>query len=180
MVVDTGKTVDVNPFSLDYKLMTAKVADAVVKYECRFTGQTELLLICNAIHVPAMSNNLILPFIMRNDGVVVNDVPKIQVMIPLEADHSVYFPADDFCIPLSLWGIFLYFPTSKPAVAESDGIDDVYALTPDQWDPHFNVYTGNEESMLDWEGNMVEPRHCSWIILADVPDDLIRRFAEFD
>ena len=100
-------------------------------------------------------------------------MPKIQVTNPTEADHSVYFPADNFRIPLSLWGIFSYFPTAKPPVSELDKIDDVYALTPDRWNPHSDVYARNEESMLDWEGNMVEPKHCNRIILADVPDDPI-------
>ena len=32
----------------------------------------------------------------------------------------------------------------------------LFLLTPDEpWDPHLEVYARNEESMLDWEGNMV-------------------------
>jgi hypothetical protein len=41
--------------------------------------KTYLLIVRNALHVPSMQHNLIPPFIMREAGLVVNDVPKMQV-----------------------------------------------------------------------------------------------------
>eukprot|EP00957_Ditylum_brightwellii_P098850 7530471-Ditylum_brightwellii.AAC.1 len=61
-----------------------------------------------------MKNNPILPFIMQEVGIEVNDVPKIQVSNPRERDHSIYFKETGFHIPMALWGTFLYFPSSKP------------------------------------------------------------------
>ena len=36
--------------------------------------------------------------------------------------------------------------------------DEVYLLTPTRFNPHDDAYAANEESMLDWEGNMIEKK----------------------
>ena len=51
---------------------------------------------------------------MRKAGIRINDTPKIQVDKPTVSDHSIYFLDDDFRNPISLWGVFSYFLTSKP------------------------------------------------------------------
>jgi hypothetical protein len=33
--------------------------------------------------------------------------------------------------------------------------EDIYLLTPSQWNPHDHSYATNEENMLDREGNML-------------------------
>jgi hypothetical protein len=75
---------------------------------------------------------------------------------PSVDDHSLCFPETGFRIPLSLWGVFSYFHTSKPTAKFMQETEDVYLLTPSRWDPHCDAYAINEENMLDWEGNMVE------------------------
>eukprot|EP00957_Ditylum_brightwellii_P088115 6711983-Ditylum_brightwellii.AAC.1 len=57
---------------------------------------------------------------------------------------------------MALWGTFLYFPSSEPTVEELQVSDVIYLLTPSKFNPHDDVYAANEDSMLDWEGNMVE------------------------
>ena len=167
---DTGRHVDVSPFSPSYEPTTARIVDAAVRYECPFSGQEFLFLVLNAIYIPAMKNNLLPPFIMREAGIIVRDTPKIQLTNPTEMDHAITFP-DGFRIPLSLWGIFSFFPTSKPTENEADDIEDVYTLTPARINPHSDVYARNEEHMLDWEGNMVDPKHRTKILLETVSDD---------
>lgn len=76
LIEDLGKSVDVTPFSPDYSPLQAKLIDCAVQYDCPYNGRTYMLLIRNAIYVPSMTNNLIPPFIMREAGVVVNDIPK--------------------------------------------------------------------------------------------------------
>ena len=45
-------------------------------------------------------------------------------------------------------------------------------LTPTIWNPHSNAYVINEESMLDWEGNMRhEKDHEKRVVLEDIPSD---------
>ena len=99
-----------------------------------------------------------------------NDTPKIQVNDPTTSDHSIYFPETDFRIPLSLWGVFSYFPSLKPMAQTLQETEEVYLLTPSHWNPHCDSYTQNEENMLDWEGNMVERKDRMQILIDDLPD----------
>jgi hypothetical protein len=81
------------------------------------------------------------------------------------------FPETNFRIPLLLWGTFSYFVTSKPAAEFMQGTDDVCMLTPSRWNPHCDAHAMNEDSMLDWEGNLIEKRDRSQIMLSDVCED---------
>ena len=74
--------------------------------------------------------------------------------------------------PLSVWGIFSYFPSIKPSIQDLQGEQDVYILTLVTWNPHSDTYTSNEDSMLDWEGNMKERK--DWhhnMVLEELEDD---------
>ena len=107
---------------------------------------------------------------IREEGIQVNDTPKIQVNDPMTSDHSIYFPDTDFRIPLSLWGVFLYFPLLKPMAQTLKETEEVYLLMPSLWNPHCDWYAQNEENMLDWEGNMVERKDRMQILINDLPD----------
>ena len=133
------------------------VVDACVGYDCPTTGETCILLFCNALYVPAMEHNLVPPFIMHEAGIVVNDVPKIHVADPDVKDHTLYFPEVDFTIPLCLHGIFSYFQCRCPTREELQNAD-VLVMTPDcnSWNPHLDLWMRNEEAMVDWEGNVLD------------------------
>ena len=169
----SGRTAVVNPFTPDYDaLPEVPIVDAAVMYECPTSGKESILLVRNALHVPAMEQNLIPPFVMREAGIVVNDTPKIHVKDPTIEDHSLYFEETNFRIPMALWGTFSYFPTRSPTNDELAACDDVYLLTPNGiWNPHSDSYSRNEEMMTDWEGQMVEPQHRKQILLSDIPED---------
>ena len=97
----TGRKVDVTPFTPDYDaLEKIPVVDAVLLYECPYEGREVLLLIQDALYVPAMENNLIPPFLMRETGLVVNDTAKIHLSDPTEDDCAIIFLKSDFWIPL--------------------------------------------------------------------------------
>ena len=172
IIAGTGKKVDVSPFTPDYKLLTVPLVDATVKYDNPYNGKTYILVLRNALYVPSMDHNLIPPFMLREMGVTVNDVPKIHKEDPTVDDHAITFVETGFRIPLSLWGIFSYFPTSKPMHDDLLNPNEVYTLSPATWNPHSDAYSVNEESMLDWEGNMQPKKDCQhWIVLDDVEDD---------
>jgi hypothetical protein len=171
IISDTGRVADVNAFTPDCSSMRISIVDAAVGYECPYNGKSYIFLLCNALHVPSMRNNLIPPFVMREAGIKVNDTPKIQTSNPTEEDHSIYFPDNDFQIPLSLWGVFSYFNTSKPSAEQTMNVEDVYLLTPSTMNPHCDAYASNEDSMLDWEGNMVQKRDRVQILLSDIPEN---------
>ena len=113
----TGRTADVNAFSPKYDTAQLPIVDAIIQYDCPHTGQSYLLVIRNALYVPEMMNHLIPPFIMREAGINVHDTPKIHLDDPGISDHSIEFPETNLRIPLSLNGMFSYFPTSKLTAA---------------------------------------------------------------
>ena len=119
-----------------------------------------------------MTHNLLPPFMLREAGIKINEVPKIHVTSPSEEHHAIIFQETNFRIPLTLHGTFSYFPTSKPTTQELEEPEDVYVLTPTTWNPHSDAYVINEESMLDWEGNMKHERdHEKRVVLEDIPSD---------
>ena len=173
IIAETRKKVDVSPFTPDYKLLTVPLVDAMVKYDNPYNGKSYILVLHNALYVPSMDNNLIPPFMLREMGVTVNDIPKIHKQDPTVDDHAITFVETGFRIPLSLWGIFSYFPASKPTHDDLLNPNKVYILSLATWNPHSNAYSTNEESMLDWEGNMQPKRDCQHrIVLDDVEDDV--------
>ena len=98
-----------------------------------------------------------------------SDAPKIHVKNPTVNDHSLFFPGADVGIPLSLMGIYSYFPSRTPTRTELEECR-VLLMTPEgsSWNPHSDVYTRNEESMLDWNGQMIEPKDRVRILLSDI------------
>ena len=45
-------------------------------------------------------------------------------------------------------------------------------MTPDghSWDPHYGAYADNEENMMDWNSQMIEPKDRTRIVLQDLPE----------
>ena len=154
----TGKkAITVSAFSPEYKPMDVPVVDAALMYRCPFSGTEHLLVVMNALYVPTMTHNLISPFILHEAGVTVNDKAKIHCNDPGQDDHALVFD-DGFWIPMQLHGIFSFFTTTKPTDEEVERTEDVYLLTPDQFNPHHVAYALNEDATLDWEGNIIAPK----------------------
>ena len=156
----TGKTCNVSPF-MD-GLGVAKdvpIVDGAVAYDCPYTRETYILIVRNALHIPSMENNLIPPFIMRQGGVVVNDVPKFQCKDPSVEDHTISFDTCDLRIPMQLKGTFSYFHTRTPMPEELHDRDKVF-ITPDssEWNPHCLSFERNERAMLDYEGELSDSK----------------------
>ena len=173
IIAKTGKKVDVSPFTPDYKPLTVPLVDATVKYDNPYNGKTYILVLRNALYVPLMDHNLIPPFMLREMGVTVNDVPEIHKEDPTVYNHAMTFVETGFRIPLSLWGIFSYFPTSKPMHDDLLNPNEVYILSPATWNPHSDAYSVNEESMLDWEGNMQPKKDRQHRIVLDDVEDVL-------
>jgi len=68
-------------------------------------------------------------------------------------------------------GVFSYFPTSRTSIGLCNSTDDIYILMPTQWNPSLDVYSQNEESMLDWEGNMTRREERVRILMLEVSED---------
>ena len=179
VVEQSGKTVEVSPFTPDYKPIKVAVVNAMIQYDSPLDGKEYMLVIQNALQVPSMSNNLIPPFIMWENGIMVNECAKIHCEDPTREDHAIIFKGYDLRIPLRLHGIFSYFVTRKPDIESVVDADEpsfcateIYALTPTKWNPHTDAYALNEESIIDWEGNIREKGHCDVkIVLDEIGDE---------
>ena len=55
-------------------------------------------------------------------------------------------------------GRILIFPISDTTAPDLQDGNDRYILTPKIWNPHSDTYAMDEESMIDWEGNMQDPK----------------------
>jgi len=72
----TGKEVNVSGFTKSLgKPLVVPVVNAAVVYDCEKSGQTYILIICNALYVRDMEVNLIPPIMMRMANIVVNECP---------------------------------------------------------------------------------------------------------
>ena len=78
----------------------------MVRYDNPYNGKSYILVLHNALYVPSMDNNLNPPFMLREMGVTVNDVPKIHKEDPTVDNHTITFVEMGFQIPLSLWAYF--------------------------------------------------------------------------
>ena len=138
-----------------------EIRDGALAYDCPHSGETYILILRNALHVPEMKNNLLPPFILREGGVTVNDKAKIHCKEPTVEDHTVSFESLelDLRIHLQLNGIFSCFHTRCPNSRELDECDKIF-MTPDssQWNPNCTSFANNESSILDSEGNIAVPR----------------------
>ena len=47
-----GETMDVAPFTADYKPIRVELVDAALKYECPYSGEPKILIIRRGLHVP--------------------------------------------------------------------------------------------------------------------------------
>ena len=115
--------------------------------------------------MPSLEHNLIPPFILREAGIIVNETAKIHKENPSKRDHAIIIENEPLTIPLQLNGIFSFFHSRCPTIDEIDHSPSIL-MTPDSlmWDPYSEHYLMNEESMLDYEGNMMDEeyrkRHC--------------------
>ena len=163
VINDTGKTVNVGPFTSTLgSLKSVPIIDCVVAYDCPYTNETIYLSMYNVLYVKEMEENLLPPFVVRREGHILNDVPKIQVDNPTEDDHCILLKGESkHRIPLRLVDTTLYFDTRCPTedeYLEAAAKDIVYDLNVDEpsWDPHDPQYALDEECMLDFEGKIID------------------------
>ena len=62
----TGQSEEINAFSSDVEGMSkVPIVDAMVAYNCPYTGNTYILLMQNVLYIATMKHNLKPPFILR-------------------------------------------------------------------------------------------------------------------
>jgi hypothetical protein len=58
-------------------------------YDCPDSGETFILIVHQAIHNPKLEHNLLSPFQMRLNDVIVSNTPKFMTEMPTEKDHAI-------------------------------------------------------------------------------------------
>ena len=118
---DTGRTVTVQGFDGSIGSMkNVPIVTAAVAYDCHSTYKTYVLIFHEALYVPELEPNLINPYQLRHQGIVVNDVP-LHHLQPHQRDleaHSIIGKEESLHIPLSLKGTMSGFTVRKPTSAE--------------------------------------------------------------
>jgi len=127
----TGKTAQLRPFDPSLRVLhEVPIVDVAIAYDCPYTLKMYILVCTNALYAPTMSTNLIPPFIIREAGVTLSDVPNKHMQDPSVEDHSMIFPDSKLRIPLMLSGIFSYFSSRAPTEDEWQECEHIF-LTPD-------------------------------------------------
>ena len=154
-------TMKVNAFASEVgSLSNIPVVDAVVVFDCPYTGESYFMLMYNCLYIPSMECHLIPPFILREAGLYVSDTPKIQSPGPDEDTHVIFDHETKMRIHLGLNGIFSYFNCRSIAADEMKNWRKykVVESTPlgMRWDPYNPVYQEEEEAMLDGRGEVLD------------------------
>ncbi len=181
IVRETGKRVSVKGFADELgKSMSVPVVDGVVAYDDEYDGSRHLIIVRNALSVPSMNNHLIPPFMMRLAGLEVNECAKFLAKKPSIHHHSILFPDQQYRIPLLLTGITSYIPTRMPMQDELDDLEKecrpLLELTPqvNHWNPHASVYQDQEDAMLDYRGQLKEPRNERKHVLSSLVEQSVK------
>lgn len=177
-IYDFGNPVSVHGYLPDVgSREMCNTVSAVVAYDHPETGEVYMLVIHQAVFIPAMQHNLLCPMQLRVNGVRVNDEPKHMAQSPTQYHHALVADVDGsenserLVIPLRLFGYISYFPVRKPTVAEyertpTSRIVPLTYMEPD-WDPLADRFGADEDAMLDRNGNLIaqpsRPKSASMI-----------------
>ena len=131
---------------------------ACVGYWCPINETTYILHFNDVLYVPSMDHNLIPPFVLREAGFIVNDVPRIHCQEVTRESHSIISEDGDLRIPLRLHGVFSYFPTFRPDDEHYHigSSNEHYLMTPtgSDWNPNTTTYREAENYYVDEMGRL--------------------------
>jgi len=118
-----------------------KIVTAAIAYDCPELFVTFVLIFPQSLHFPSMDRHLICPDQLRENGIVVNDIPLLRIppahRTPLH--HSILDPSSNLHIPLQYDKPISYFQCRKPTFAEvNDNINNihVYMTSELEWNPY--------------------------------------------
>ena len=103
------ETAQVHPLSPDHEALKVPVVGAVVQHDNPYSGESYLLVRKEALFSAEMTQNLIPPFLAREAGLEVDDVPKAQSTNPTMQHHSMCFPENNLHVLLRLHGMISHF-----------------------------------------------------------------------
>jgi hypothetical protein len=129
-----------------------QTVSAALVYDFPDTGETILLIVHQAIHVPHLMHNLLSPMQLRLNDIQVNDMPKFLIEKPTLEDHAIIVPGDldddQLTIPLSLSGVTSSFPMWNPTIQEFEMLPCYeYTFELPEYEPSDDQYSKQEVFM---------------------------------
>lgn len=161
------QTVTVNGFADECgKLKHVPIVDAAIVFDDPYADdpdeKTFFMVFYNALYVPSMKNHLIPPFVMREAGLIVNEVPKRQAIEPDINTHTIEHKGTGLKIHLQLNGVFSYFDCRQITGEEMESWRDcsvVHASPAVQtWNPYDESFAEEEAMFVDWNGDLRVPQ----------------------
>ena len=142
IVNESSQHVSVKGFHPNLPEMSGvKIVTAAIAYDCPELFVTFVLIFPQSLHFPSMDRHLICPDQLRENGIVVNDIPLLRIppahRTPLH--HSILDPSSNLHIPLQYDKPISYFQCRKPTFAEvNDNINNihVYLTSELEWNPY--------------------------------------------
>ena len=106
----------------------AKIVTAAVAYDNQDNRDTYLLIFNQVLFLAGLDHHLINPFQLRDNGILVNDIPLIHTNIEdrTTSTHSITVPSVNLQIPLQLNGVLSGFKVRKPTNREINDLFQCY------------------------------------------------------
>jgi Reverse transcriptase (RNA-dependent DNA polymerase) len=156
-------TVEVSGFVEELGSVTTPIVSVAVAYDDPVTYTTYILVFHQVLLIKELKCNLISPFQLRTNGIVVNEEP-LSTMVRTKAlrdvpPNSHAIVTDLLQIPLRLKGVFSYFETRAATSFEVSNPDQFPQLemtsSAPAWDPYDSQLSKIEEELRSKIG--VEP-----------------------
>ena len=159
--MDHGKSVKIVGYDKSKgTLANMKTVSGALAYDNPTSGTTVIIVVHQAIHVPAMDCNLIWPMQVRMNDTKLDDKPKFLTDDPTDESHATSCEDNTGTListTLALKGVTSYFPKRKPTKPEFENCPriELTFLTP-EWDPHSTTFQEQEEALVDNKGKLHE------------------------
>lgn len=128
-----------------------------------FTGVSYHLVTNHAIHMPDLDHHLLCPMQYCDNGVTVNEYPRMYCPEPTQESHAIV-AMDEYgangILPFSLRGVTSLINVSPLTLEEfeSHSHPRVELTSHDlTWDPSTDVYEDQENSTMDHKGDIICP-----------------------
>ncbi len=126
------------------------IVTAATAWDDLATGTTTILILGQALYMgDKVKTTLLCSNQMRAQGIIVDDVPLHLAPKDKPSSHSIYFPEDDFVVPLSMKGIFSYFSTRTPTWEEIETCKHAKLTNEFNWDLHSEDFQEQETSIAE-------------------------------
>jgi hypothetical protein len=143
---DLNHEASVSGFLPSFGSVPTPIASVAVAYDDPVTFTTYILIFHQSLLFDDLPNNLLCPFQLRLNDVVVNDTP-LSVLVRsthypnLHAtDHSIIISDPPLHIPLYLRGVMSYFESRRPTLLEMENPQTYPQITmtydSPEWDPY--------------------------------------------